>query len=385
MRPARWLLLTQLAICVAILASAALYVHYLDPVASDFCALDSGCESVRQSELSLLAEQLLPLPLLGLVSYLALLLFSCRLGSATQSAGSRRGFAQRRELQLFALAGVGAALGAALLAYQALSVGRYCWMCVVVDVSAMATGCFSFFLAKAQREAPTLRVHSPLSGYAWLTLAGLLVIGPFAWQATAPVGSAPEGVRTLYVEGKINVIEFADFQCPFCRRFHRTLQPLLKEYGDRVNFKRLHRPLPRHPMAEAAARAAICAAEQGRGEEMADQLFEIKLSPATLSKAANSLQLDTAAFDACSASASTTATLAEHKALLPDSELEGLPTTYVGPELIVGGRTDAALRDAFDRAAQPAPAPSARPMLIGLFAAIAAFCAYFGRRSQDAT
>ena len=77
MRPRLWLLVTQLLMCVALAATAALYVHYLDPADSDFCGLRSGCESVRRSPLSrFFGSGPLSLPLWGLLAQLALYGFS---------------------------------------------------------------------------------------------------------------------------------------------------------------------------------------------------------------------------------------------------------------------------------------------------------------------
>lgn len=67
--------------------------------------------------------------------------------------------------------------------------------------------------------------------------------------------------------GRIVVAEFSDYECPFCRRVNGIVDSALAAaQGTRVVF--LHFPLPQHPRAEGAARAAICAGEQGRFPEM---------------------------------------------------------------------------------------------------------------------
>jgi protein-disulfide isomerase len=220
-----------------------------------------------------------------------------------------------------------------------------------------------------------------LAAPAWWAIAPLLVLGPPGYQWLSPDTPAPEGVAALFQPGKINVLEFADFECPYCRRLHGVLGPVLEEYGDRVHFRRLHRPLPSHPMADLAARAGICAEQAGQGEAMADRLFSIQLSPRSIRSAAAELRLDLDALDACTTSAATDATLRAHEALLPDGELQGLPTTFVGGEAIVGAVTPPALRDALDRAAHARPASAAAPAFLGVWAALLALCAYFGRLS----
>jgi protein-disulfide isomerase len=62
---------------------------------------------------------------------------------------------------------------------------------------------------------------------------------------------------------KVTIVEYSDFQCPFCARGYSTLEnQVLKEYGDKVRFVYKHYPLPFHPWAEPGAVAAECAKEQ---------------------------------------------------------------------------------------------------------------------------
>jgi protein-disulfide isomerase len=62
---------------------------------------------------------------------------------------------------------------------------------------------------------------------------------------------------------KVTIVEWSDFQCPFCSRAYNTVEnQVLKEYGDKVKFYFKHYPLPFHPWAEAGAVAAECAKQQ---------------------------------------------------------------------------------------------------------------------------
>jgi protein-disulfide isomerase len=73
---------------------------------------------------------------------------------------------------------------------------------------------------------------------------------------------------------KVTIIEYSDFQCPFCSRAHPTIQQVLKDYGDRVVFAYKHFPLVSiHPRAQITAEAAECAKDQGKFWEFHDQLF----------------------------------------------------------------------------------------------------------------
>lgn len=362
-------------------ASAALWVHYRDPGNSQFCSSGSGCDVVRQSPLSGFFQGIVPLPLVGVAAYLIVLGVSCRVGNLPEATARGRGVRllwQRPSLTLFTVAGAGGAFALPLLAYQAFSLGTYCWLCVVVDASAIITAAGSFVLARSGSAGD--RAKSPLFAPAWLLVGGLLAALPVGWHALSPEPPAPTALRALFVPNKVNVIEFADFQCPYCRRLHGVLTKVLQEYGNRVHFRRLHRPLPSHSMAELAARAALCAERAGQGEAMAHELFSMQLNPRSIRKAAHRLGLDLDELDQCMTSTDIEAVLERQAALLPDEELEGLPTTYVDSQKIVGAATAARLRDAIHRAERVEPGNDMSAGLLGLWGAALAFVLYFGRR-----
>lgn len=81
-----------------------------------------------------------------------------------------------------------------------------------------------------------------------------------------------------HVRGDINapitVIEYSDFECPFCSRFHPTMQQVMADYSGKVRWVYRHFPLSFHPEALPAANASECAAEQNKFWEYADKLFE---------------------------------------------------------------------------------------------------------------
>ena len=116
-------------------------------------------------------------------------------------------------------------------------------------------------------------------------------------QVVAAAGHPDKGPK----DAPIELIEFSDFQCPFCQRANPTVQQVLKTYGDRIHFVYRHYPLPNHPNARPAAEAAACAAEQGRFWEYHDVLFEnaSRLTDADLKTHASAAGLDSAKFGAC--------------------------------------------------------------------------------------
>lgn len=76
-------------------------------------------------------------------------------------------------------------------------------------------------------------------------------------------------------KAKVTVVEFSDFECPYCLQFQPSVQQLLKDYGDKIRFTYRHFPLSFHPSAQKAAEAYECAKEQGKPWEMHDKLFEL--------------------------------------------------------------------------------------------------------------
>jgi len=106
------------------------------------------------------------------------------------------------------------------------------------------------------------------------------------------------------MDAPVTVVEFTDYQCPYCLRFTRTTFPLLKSrYIDtgKVRWVALNLPLPFHKDAIKAAQAAHCAGEQGKFWEMRRVLFENpqKLDVTYLPAHAATLSLDLVAFNAC--------------------------------------------------------------------------------------
>lgn len=99
-------------------------------------------------------------------------------------------------------------------------------------------------------------------------------------------------------DAPITIIEFSDFQCPFCSRANETIEQVKEAYGDKVKVVFKNLPLPFHNEAEPAAVAALAAGEQGKFWEMHDKLFENQssLSADTYVKLAGELGLDVEKF-----------------------------------------------------------------------------------------
>ncbi len=100
----------------------------------------------------------------------------------------------------------------------------------------------------------------------------------------------------------VTIVEFSDFQCPFCRQAEGTLQAVLAKYGSKVRLAFMDFPLREiHPRAQTAAEAARCAGEQGKFWEYHDVLYadQSKLDPPALVASASSLGLNAQSFQLC--------------------------------------------------------------------------------------
>lgn len=136
----------------------------------------------------------------------------------------------------------------------------------------------------------------------------------------------------------VTIIEFSDFQCPFCQRVNPTLDRIRQTYGDRVKIVFKDYPLPNHPQAPKAAEAARCAAEQNKFWEMHDAMFanQRALEVPSLKQTARSLGLNGAQFDQCLDSNKHQATVQKGSDLGEQMGVNSTPTLYVNGRIILG-------------------------------------------------
>ena len=113
-----------------------------------------------------------------------------------------------------------------------------------------------------------------------------------------PVDAAVDHIRGN-PDAAVSVIEYSDFECPFCSRNHPTMQQIVDTYGDDVNWVYRHFPLAFHPNAQKAAEASECAAEEGKFWEMADMIMEKGSDNTQLEAYAAAIGLNAAAFKEC--------------------------------------------------------------------------------------
>jgi protein-disulfide isomerase len=137
----------------------------------------------------------------------------------------------------------------------------------------------------------------------------------------------------------ITVIEFSDFQCPFCLRANPTLKQLQQAYGDRLRVVWKDFPLTQiHPDAFKAAEAAHCAGEQGKFWEYHDTLFanQKALKPDDLQKYAADAKLDTERFSSCLTSSKYAGRVGDGVKLGNQLGVNSTPTLYINGRVIAG-------------------------------------------------
>jgi protein-disulfide isomerase len=149
-------------------------------------------------------------------------------------------------------------------------------------------------------------------------------------------------------DARVTVIEFSDFQCPFCSQAVPVVKELEKTYGKELRITWKHLPLSFHQNAMPAALAAEAAREQGKFWEMHDRLFanQAALTDITFEKQARELGLDVTRFKASLASPETRKRVEADAALASAAGVTGTPTFLVNGEQVVGS---GALRDAVKR------------------------------------
>ena len=150
---------------------------------------------------------------------------------------------------------------------------------------------------------------------------------------------------------KVTIVEFSDFQCPFCGREAPVVEKLMKEYDGKVKLVFRHFPLDFHPFAEKAAEAGACAADQGKFWPLHDKMFgnQQKLAVEDLKAYAKESGLDPAKFDKCLDSGEKKDLVAADQKAGVDAGVNGTPAFFINGIFINGAQPYEQLKDAVDR------------------------------------
>lgn len=147
------------------------------------------------------------------------------------------------------------------------------------------------------------------------------------WRA-----SLAAGIHIGAKDAPVQIIEFADFECPFCGSFHKTLKTVANRHPKAIGLTYVHLPIVGHRFAIPAARVAECANDQGRFEAMYDQLFEWQdqFGLKSWDDYASAVGVpDMAAFDACIKKTDPIPRVEEGKALGAKLDVQGTPTIII--------------------------------------------------------
>jgi len=146
---------------------------------------------------------------------------------------------------------------------------------------------------------------------------------------------------------KITLIEFADYECPHCKRFQPVLHQILDEFRSDVKLYFKNYPLPQHTNARLAAEAAVAAQKQGKFWQYQDKLWEKsdELTPAEIEKAAKEVGLDVTKFRQDLASEPVKARVQKDRNDGQAAGIQATPTLYINGREYTDGRDTDSLRE----------------------------------------
>ncbi len=343
MRKAVLVILLRLSLVVALFASTALFIEYQRAGDPAFCGVGSGCMAVRMSPYSRLFN--IPLPTWGLFAF----------GGLFGVAMIARSRVQHRIVAV--LAALGALAACYLIYLQAFAIQAFCMWCVMADVSAfvaaITAGLLYAHVADGTEDAATRRTPNearlaellrlPQVSFAWLVAAAVALGAPFIWAQFPVIPPLPEEIAALQVPGRVTLVSFTDFECPYCRGLHPTLDELAHQHEGHVVIVRKMVPLSGHPGALPAALAYACTPEEKR-EKMVDELYaapsELLNREGLLALAEARIGMPREALRRCMEAPETRALVDADKALFTTIQGQALPLTYVGSRAILGFKPD---------------------------------------------
>lgn len=318
---------------------------------ASFCAINEyvNCDRVATSRFSVVLG--LPVAVWGTLGYaLALVL-------ALAGLGQRRPHPSWPTGLLLAVAAVATAASVVLALVSGFAIGALCLLCagswaVSVALLAAAWRATGPGVAAAIRgDLAALRGRPTATGGVVLALAAAVALVaaayPRYWNRPRAAAAYPtSGPRpSAGAGGPLVIVEFSDFECPFCARAHEQARVLL---AGRPDVRLVHRNFPldpscnpavkraMHPQACALARAWICADAEGKGDAMADLLFANQKAGRPADELASDIGLDRARFRGCVASPEAARRLASDVAAGIAIGIRATPTYVVNGKTFTG-------------------------------------------------
>jgi protein-disulfide isomerase len=162
-------------------------------------------------------------------------------------------------------------------------------------------------------------------------------------EVDVAVGDAP---RLGPAEAPVKVIEFADYECPYCAKVHPFVLKLHEEFPNEVGIYYKDMPLPMHSRAQKAAEAARCAREENKFWEYHDKLFsERKLEPEQLRQFARDLKMDESKFEKCLDTGAQAGAVKKDLTEGQQLGLTGTPSFFINGRFVSGAVDYPTLRD----------------------------------------
>ena len=155
-----------------------------------------------------------------------------------------------------------------------------------------------------------------------------------------PVATADVDPARGLASAPIQLVEFSDFECPYCRQLEPVLTRLRDKYGDRLRLVWKDFPLPIHSQARGAAEAARCAGDQGHFWEYHDLLFanQQSLAPDDLKRHAATMKLDPGQFAACLERGRHRAEITANLEEGTRQGIEATPTVFINGRAVIGAQ-----------------------------------------------
>ncbi len=163
-----------------------------------------------------------------------------------------------------------------------------------------------------------------------------IAIEPLRWDVRTPPSAPTLGPE----KAAVTIVEYLDYQCPYCHKAEVTLTEILKQYGDKVRFVHRDFPIEGHPGALAAARGAWCAGDQGKFWDFHRNLFATPsaFDERDLRARAQALGLNADAFDLCLASGRHDGEIRASADSGAELGVTSTPTFFINGRMVLGAR-----------------------------------------------
>ena len=357
-RPIRAWRIAFLIFCMvgALLSADLLRLHvkvYKDPNYHAFCAMSEqlNCETVAASSWAVIAG--LPVALWGLVGYFfmgGLCLWGLYKGR--QPASWPFGI-------LFWLSLFSVFVSIAMYVISNAFIGALCLICVATYVTNFLLCGLAIADLRVVKSGPLAAVRAEVRGLRGQKFTSLIYVLSFAvflivlwsvvpayWQAgvsTGPggllVGTTTEGLHWIGARAPLlDVIEFSDYQCPYCSRGHSETRKLIGKHPDKIRLVHRHFPLRRHRFAFVYAKMAYCSGQQERFWQANDYLFKTgrRRNPVTPAELGTAIQINPQLLETCSDSEAAKVAVADDIAAGRGFKIRGTPTYVIANKAYPG-------------------------------------------------